>query len=332
MLLYQAPLEGLTTYIYRNALKETFGYVDKYFAPFISPYEKRIVTEKEINQLIPSHNEGINLVPQILTNDVKGFGELTHWLYENYGYDEFNLNFGCPSGTVVSKGRGSGALKDLDALKDFLDRITENFPYKLSIKTRLGVLDTGEFEEILELYNQYELTELIIHPRVRAEFYNGLPHYDVYKWAVEHSKNPIVYNGNIYKVSDLSKVAYFQAGNGTDSGAPSYVNQADHKITLAVMLGRPMIANPGLFREIRGGKAASQDELLTFLTNIGDNYQKTFGNDTNVLHRLKEIWVYMGPYLLERTGVDEKVLKNLMKSKRLSEYKIYMKEILRGLD
>lgn len=313
MFLYQAPLEGITTYIYRNSLAETFGYVDKYFAPFISPYEKRVITEKETNQLMPSHNKGIRLVPQILTNDAAGFRKLTDWLYNQYGYDEFNLNFGCPSGTVVSKGRGSGVLKDLNSLRDFLDKITDNFPYRLSIKTRIGVYDTDEFEDILNLYNQYELSELIIHPRVRSEFYNGLPHMDIYKWAVEHSKNPVVYNGNIFTPADLEKVPLLNSSK-------------------AVMLGRPMIANPGLFREIQGGSPATASELTVFLTNICGRYEQIFNNDTNVLHKLKEIWVYMGPYIIERTDGDEKVLKNLMKSKRLSEYKIYMKELLRGLE
>lgn len=313
MFLYQAPLEGITTYIYRNSLAETFGYVDKYFAPFISPYEKRVITEKETNQLMPSHNKGIRLVPQILTNDATGFRKLTDWLYNQYGYDEFNLNFGCPSGTVVSKGRGSGVLKDLNSLRDFLDKITDNFPYRLSIKTRIGVYDADEFEDILNLYNQYELSELIIHPRVRSEFYNGLPHMDIYKWAVEHSKNPVVYNGNIFTPADLEKVPLLNSSK-------------------AVMLGRPMIANPGLFREIQGGSPATASELTAFLTNICGRYEQIFNNDTNVLHKLKEIWVYMGPYIIERTDGDEKVLKNLMKSKRLSEYKIYMKELLRGLE
>lgn len=312
MILYQAPLEGITGYIYRNALSDIFGGVDKYFAPFISPYEKRIITDKEKRQLTHTHNEGINLVPQILTMDAKGFRELTDWLYNEYGYDEFNLNFGCPSGTVVSKGRGAGSLRDLDVLKEFLDEITDNYQYKLSIKTRLGMESVDEFEEILNLYNQYELEEVIIHPRVRAELYNGKPHMEVYDWACEKSKNPLVYNGNIDE--------------------PSYVNHIPHlEMTKAVMLGRPMIANPAIFRQIKGGEAASKQELLTFLTRLKTDYLKEFGSEVNVLHKLKEIWVYMGPYLLNRTGGDEKVLKKLMKSKRLSEHDIYMKELLRGI-
>ena len=58
----------------------------------------------------------MNLVPQILTNDAKGFLDTVEKL-KGYGYDEVNLNLGCPSKTVVSKGRGSGFLIHTEELE-----------------------------------------------------------------------------------------------------------------------------------------------------------------------------------------------------------------------
>jgi len=315
--LYQAPLEGITTYIYRNALADIFGNIDKYFAPFISPYEKRIITDKEKRQLDPEHNNKISLVPQILTMDSKGFLELTDWLHKMYGYREFNLNLGCPSGTVVSKGRGSGALKDLDALKCFLDRITDSFKYELSVKTRIGYYDTDEFEELLSLYNQYELKELIIHPRTRVELYKGLPHTDIYKWACLHSRNKLIYNGNIDSPESINRLSL------TDTNS-----QFDGTPTEGIMIGRAMIANPSIFREIKGGKPADRQELSEFLNRIQNEYLLIFDGEVNVLHKLKEIWAYMGPYLTDKYACDERVLKKLLKSRRLSEYNIYVREML----
>lgn len=311
MQLYQAPLEGITGYIFRRALFQYLGGVDKYFAPFISPYEKIILSNKERNQLCPEHNEEYNLVPQILTMNADGFLELTEWLHANYGYEEFNLNFGCPSGTVVSKGRGAGSLRDLDALDRFLDRIYSVSPYKISVKTRLGLHNTDEFDDILDIYNKYPISELIVHPRVRDEYYKGLPHVDLYKTVTAASKAPTVYNGNIEFIDSLHNFDLSECNN--------------------IMIGRGMIANPALFREINGGDSAKASELDQFLDRIKDDYMAEFSGETPVLHKMKEIWTYMGPYLVKTKGIDEKLTKKLFKSKRLSEYNIYKNEILRSI-
>ena len=352
MKLYQAPLEGITTYIYRSALKRHFGGADKYFAPFVSPYEKIVISAKERAQLTPSHNEGINLVPQILTMDAEGFLRLTHLLHEEYGYDEFNLNFGCPSGTVVSKGRGAGSLKDLELLKDFLDKITDEFPYRLSVKTRVGFSDVGEWAALLDLYNRYSLSELIIHPRVGTQMYKGVPDVEAFEYAVANSRNPVVYNGDIRTVEDCKLLCHSmnvdmvdipspennesiirKTANGMGESECSNCNNEIYQAseTGAVMIGRGMIANPAIFREIKGGPSPTGCELMDFMSDIGASYMAEFDSEVNVLHKLKEIWVYMGPYVIERGGGSERDLKELQKTRRLVEYKAHMRSLLSGV-
>lgn len=306
MKLYQAPLEGITSYIYRNAVNKYFGGVDKYFTPFVCPHEKIVITDRDAKQLSADNNKGYELVPQILTVNSKGFLELTDYLHSEFGYEEFNLNFGCPSGTVVSKGRGAGVFNDLRQLDKFLDEIFEKSDYKISVKTRLGMTFVSEFEDILGLYNKYPISELIIHPRVRDELYNGVPHYDVYKDAKDISKAPTVYNGNITSEESLDKIV-------KEIGA---VNDED----MNFMIGRGMVANPAIFRVLKGGPEASSDELSDFLEEIKEGYIRDFSGEVPVLHKLKEIWSYMGPYLLEKYDMDDKLVKKILKAKRLNEY------------
>ena len=315
MYLYQAPLEGITGYIFRKAIYEVFGGIDKYFAPFISPYEKRIVAEKEINQLCPEHNIGYKLVPQILSMDYKGTIELIDWLYENFGYDEFNLNFGCPSGTVVSKGRGAGALKNLDILEKYLDYIFTNTNKRISIKTRIGLHNIDEFESILSIYNKYQFEELIIHPRVKDELYKGLPHKDIYHYAENNSVNPLIYNGNIFSVGDYENIS-------KDIGSQ----------TIGIMIGRGMISNPAIYREIKGGEPMSKDELSLFLHIIMDSYLAEFSGETPVLHKMKEIWSYLGDNLVTTHNISEKTIKKIKKSKNINEYKAFEREALSTYD
>ena len=83
----------------------------------------------------------MNLVPQILTNDAKGFLDTVEKL-KGYGYDEVNLNLGCPSSTVASKGRGSGFLGEKEALKAFLADIFEKTDMKISLKIQILFVST----------------------------------------------------------------------------------------------------------------------------------------------------------------------------------------------
>ena len=110
---YFAPLEGISGYVYRKAYEHYFGGIDKYFIPFIKPNQKGKLSSREKNDILPMHNQGMCAIPQILTNSAEDFIKTAERLGE-YGYEEVNLNLGCPSKTVVSKGRGSGFLAEPD--------------------------------------------------------------------------------------------------------------------------------------------------------------------------------------------------------------------------
>mgnify|MGYP002238303325 FL=1 len=118
---------------------------------------------------MPEHNQGMYAVPQILTNNVEDF-LCTAKKIGDYGYKEVNLNLGCPSRTVVTKGRGAGFLDEPQKLDRFLDAVFEKCNLEISIKTRIGMEDPEEFETILPIYNKYPLKELIIHRVCRRSF------------------------------------------------------------------------------------------------------------------------------------------------------------------
>lgn len=122
MKIYLAPLEGITGYTYRRALYNCFGGFDKYFIPFILPNQKGHLSTREKKDIMPENNEGMYAVPQILTKNAEDFIQTAETLQE-YGYNEVNLNLGCPSKTVVTKGRGAGFLDRPDELDKFLDEI-----------------------------------------------------------------------------------------------------------------------------------------------------------------------------------------------------------------
>jgi len=306
---YFAPLEGVTGYIYRNAYQTFFGQIDKYFIPFISPTKNKGFTYRELNDILPEHNQGLPVVPQILTNNSDYFiGTMNE--IAKFGYDEFNLNLGCPSGTVVSKHKGSGFLAQREKLDEFLEDIFSKSSAKISIKTRIGKDSPDEFYELIEIFNKYPLEELIIHPRIQTDFYKNKPNMKVFKDALALSKNPVCYNGDIF--------------NGTD-----YRELAEMYPSLdAVMLGRGLIANPALIGEIKNNHVIDKQVIKAFHDAVYAGYQEISSGDKNVLFKMKEFWFYMVHLFAE----SDKYAKKIRKTDRLSDYDAVISRIFQELD
>ena len=294
---YLAPLEGITTFIYRNIYREMFGGVDKYFTPFIAPTSSHNFKSRAKRDVLPENNEETPLVPQILTNHADDFLYTAGRLQE-YGYEEINLNLGCPSGTVVSKGRGSGFLAYPEELDRFLDEIYEKTDTALSIKTRLGKEQPEEFLEIIKIYNKYPVHELTIHPRVQKDFYKNKPDWDTFERALEISRNPVCYNGDINTCEDYER---FRERFPT-------VNH--------IMIGRGVIADPGLVRQIQTGKRLSETECLAFMHRLCEAYNDIMPGEPT-LYKMKEIWSYM----CQNRSDGMKLWKKIKKTRNLSEYK-----------
>ena len=298
-----APLEGITTYIYRNIHHTMFPGMEKYYTPFVSPTSNHDFKSREKKDVIPQHNQGIPLVPQILSNHADEFLYTAERLIE-FGYREINLNLGCPSGTVVAKGRGAGFLSDLEGLDRFLGELFEKITVPLSIKTRIGRHEPSEFKKILAIYNRYPIHELTLHPRVRDDFYRGKADWDVFEEALEQSTNPICYNGDINSVEDYERFC---------ERFPS-VEQ--------VMIGRGMIANPGLVRELQTGQTMTWQERLHFASVLQRAYEEVMP-EIPVLFKMKEIWSYMAMAHED----SAKVWKKIKKTKRMKEYEMVLRTL-----
>lgn len=297
---YFAPMEGLTDSIYRSLHHHFFSGIDRYYMPFISPTIHRCLTHREERELPVAGTVSFIAIPQLLTKNPDDFLWAAQQCADR-GYTEVNLNLGCPSGTVVSKGKGSGMLADPDNLDGFLDAIFTNAPLPVSVKTRIGIEKPEEFIQLLEIYNRYPICELTIHPRVRKAFYNGDVNLDIFRYAVENSKNPICYNGNLENKSQIS----------TFSEAFPQVK--------AVMIGRGLIGDPGMLTA--GGTDIST--LKNFHDSLLEAYTENFGGARNAMFRLKENW----QYILMQYECSEKLSKKLRKTTDLSEYKSITQEI-----
>jgi len=297
--IYMAPMEGVTTYIFRQVFNKYFGGIDKYFTPFISPDSKNSFNNKDLKEFLPDNNKEMKLVPQIITKDADLFIKAVEDISE-YGYEEFNLNCGCPSGTVVAKGRGAGMLADTEKLDEFLDKIFDKCDKNISIKTRIGITDESEWDEILKVYTKYPISELIIHPRTRKDYYKNDVNKQAFKKALTKVKIPICYNGDIFLKKDYEK---FDNDFASDN-----VN---------VMLGRGLVANPTLADKITSDKKYDKAYIRKYYDELFGAYSEVMGSDRNTLFKMKEMWTYMICIFDD----SSKHWKKIKKAKSLIDYK-----------
>ncbi len=324
---YFAPLEGITGYIYRQAHHMFYPGIDRYFTPFIVPKEKKYLSTKERNDVLPEHNKGFDVIPQIMANKSEEFIRIARMLNQEYGYMEVNLNLGCPSKTVVSKGRGSGFLSYPEKLKAFLD-ITVNklelYGMKLSVKTRIGKNNAEEFPQLLEIFEQFPLSELIIHPRIQADFYNYKPNLEAFAMAneaYENKESELCYNGDIFNIMDYKKICRI------------FPN------ICSIMMGRGILINPMLAEEIKvrenGGQLKKDSDLMNFrrfkdeeaekaerkrrymlYRKLLDEYLNIMSGDKDVLFKMKELWMYMCQDFTQ----PQKYMKKMKKAQRLADF------------
>ena len=300
---YFAPMEGLTDSIYRRLHHEYFGGIDRYYMPFLSPTMHRTLTHKEERELPMADSVGFTAVPQILTKVADDFLWAAQ-ICAQRGYDEVNLNLGCPSGTVVSKGKGSGMLRDLDALDRFLDAIFTDSALPITVKTRLGLEEAEAFPALLDIYNRYPIRELTIHPRVRKQFYEGSVDMEMFRYAAKNSKNTLCYNGDLRTKEDIAAIA------------------AEFPDMQSVMIGRGLIADPGMLG------SCNRKTLEAFHNALLEEYTVAFGGSRNALFRLKENW----HFLITRFENSEKLWKKLRKTTDIAEFRSITAEIFHTLE
>lgn len=324
MKIYFAPLEGITGYVFRNSYHKVFeaekNIIDKYFSPFISPGVNQPLTPKELRDIHPDNNKGICLVPQILANNADDFLLAASHIRE-LGYDEVNLNLGCPSGTVVAKKKGSGLLGEPEQLERMLDRIYEAViagsgtemvkGMKVSVKTRIGKNSPDEFPELLDIFNKFPMHELIIHPRIRDDFYKNTPNMGMFKLAYEAEEKQkiswkeLCYNGDIVSKTDYTRI------------------KQEYPDISAVMIGRGFLQNPMLAEEITCGNSCDIKKLKEFHDLLLEGYIEVMSGEKPVLFKMKELWFY----LINSFEDVEKYAKKIRKSEKLAVYKDVVEEL-----
>lgn len=293
-----APMEGLTGFVFRQVFSRHFTGADDWFIPFVTPTALPQFTDRQMRELAPEVNAGIHAVPQLLTRRTQDFLWSARALAD-MGYDEVNLNFGCPAGTVVAKGKGSGFLREPEAMIRFLDEIfSADLPIAISVKTRIGWASEDEFDRLVDVYNRFPMKRLTVHPRLKGDHYKGSVRLHVLDRLYPSLRMKVGYNGDVVTPADA--VAMTERYPGIDQ----------------MMIGRALMADPALLRKIRGGEPATEAELDDFRRDLFESYTSAFGSLKNAMMRMKEYWFYQ----LALYDDSERAAKNIFKSKTPEDF------------
>ena len=314
---YFAPLEGITGYVYRNVHHEFFPGTDRYYMPFVAPNYTKHFKSREKEDISPEHNAGIPVVPQILSNKA----DEALWAIEELsdrGYEEINLNLGCPMPTVARKKKGSGLLKFTDELDAYLDgvfsgvaaRSSDRAPVKISVKTRLGTDSTEEADALIRIYNKYPISELIIHPRSQKDLYRGVADRAAFLRVFQNSENPVVYNGDLKTPQDVLQIS---------EECSRTVKPLD-----AIMIGRGFLADPSLVRQCQGGSRISVQELSAVHGELYHRFTETLPGQAVVISHMKELWFYMGGLFPD----GAKCLKEIRRANNRVQYEAAVRVLL----
>ncbi len=320
-----APMEGIGTCYYRRIHHRFFpDGLDRFYTPFLSVHPYLAFRKRDLREIVPKEtdtDEDITIremtVPQILAKNSQEIVWAVKKL-SGHGFKEINLNLGCPSGTVVKKGGGAGMLADKDRLERTLDEVFSDPDFtdtgtSLSVKTRLGIEDVDEFRDILKIFNRYSVKEVVVHPRLLSEQYRGRPHRDVFSWALEHSRIPLAYNGDLFTADDIRAFR-------------DRFPQVSH-----IMLGRGIVSDPALAREAAGGPGLALSELKSFVDELTKEYTEILDNDAQLLLKLKELWFYMGALFVSSDGGDPvRFTRKLLGAKSMEDYRNALRELYRS--
>lgn len=313
MNLYFAPLHGVTLHYYRNLHAQIFGGIDTYYAPFIVTTDARMSSPVLFSDFDPQNNwEGLNIIPQLLSNKSSEFNYYARTLAD-MGHKEINWNIGCPFSQVTHKKRGSGLLEDPDLIKRFMEGLEYTKDYEISIKMRLGYTDLEEGQEVIDILNQYPVSNLIIHARTGTQMYSGTANLEGFKTLYEMTRHNVVYNGDIKNSHQIN-----------------HVNDLFPDLS-EFMIGRGLIKNPFMAMQLKGmeiNQTTFKTKISEFHSGYFDYFDKKSGDEVYVCAKMKEFWTNMS-LIVDPTNT---YLDKIRRSLSYTDYKPLAQAMIDSLD
>ncbi|MCW2120059.1 tRNA dihydrouridine synthase [Flavobacterium sp. 7A] len=308
--LLSSPLQGFTDFRFRNAQNKFFGGIDTFYSPYIRLNGKLVVKPSYERDLLPENNVGLEVIPQVITNDVDEFLFVAKYVKE-LGYKELNWNLGCPYPMVTKSGMGSGLISNTEKINLILDRAHSETDIIVSMKMRLGYETAQEIIDVMPILDKYPLKNIAIHARLGKQLYKGGVHLDAFQNCIDSSKHKLYYNGDITSVAKFHEM---------QERFPSI----DHW-----MIGRALIADPFLPTMIKNNTHEYPTNKLEVFKEFHDTlyeiYSESLSGQTHILLKMYHLWEYFSTTFSN----PHKVLKQIKKAQSFRNYDAAVIEIFK---
>ena len=261
--------------------------------------------------LLPENNQGLEVIPQIITNDAEEFLFVAKYVKE-LGYKELNWNLGCPYPMVTKCGMGSGLIKNTEKINEILDRVHSETDIVVSMKMRLGYETTEEILDVFPILEKYPIKNVAIHARIGKQLYKGGVHLDAFQACTEATNLKLYYNGDITSVAKFKEM---QARFPT----------IDHWL-----IGRGLISDPFLPSMIKNDSTdypKNKMELFSeFHETLYAGYSESLSGSTHILLKMHHLWEYFSAVFSN----PHKAHKKIKKAQSIRNYEAAVKELIKA--
>ncbi|ADV42607.1 tRNA-dihydrouridine synthase family protein [Bacteroides helcogenes] len=303
-----APLQGYTDAVYRRAHVRIFGGIETYYSPFVR-IEHGEIRRKDIRDILPENNPDLHLIPQLIASEADKAERITA-LFTEKGYQEADINLGCPFPMLAKRHNGAGMLPYPEEVKALLTDTVKKHPnISFSVKLRLGWDNPEECLALLPIFNELPLSHIILHPRLGRQQYKGEIDLKGFEAFYNGCSKPLLYNGDLNTPEDIHSIA---------RRFPQLAG---------IVIGRGLLASPALALEYLQGKPLSSDEMARKVSRLHaevfNSYKEQLqGGDIQLLMKMKSFWEYLLP------GADKKARKTIHKTSKLANYQAAVSNLL----
>ncbi len=225
-----APMAGICNSAFRRIAKEMgCGLI---YAEMVSDKAICYNNCKTIDMLYMTEEER-PISQQVFGSDKESFVEAAKYIYTNMHPDIIDINMGCPVPKVAQRAQaGASLLKDVNKIKEIVSAVVNSVPIPVTVKIRSGWdFNSINAVEVAKACEEAGASCICVHPRTRSQGYSGKANWDIIKNVKESVNIPVIGNGDILNIYDAKRML-------------------DETKCDAVMIGRGVLGNPWLIREI----------------------------------------------------------------------------------
>jgi tRNA-dihydrouridine synthase len=273
-----APMQDVTDLPFMRLISG-YGNADVYFTEYFRVLPQSRL-DRDILASVTENPTGRPVVAQMIGNDIDALVRTAREL-EHHPVAGIDLNLGCPVPIVYKKCAGGGLLREPAKIDAILGALRDAVSIPFSVKTRIGFEDADVFEELLPIFARHSLDLLTVHARTVKEMYRSAPRYEFIARAAEALPFPVLANGNIYSAEKAEHVLAVTDARG-------------------LMLGRGVIRNPWLFRQIREHRRGAPifrptgRDVLGYIEALYEAVSRHGPRDTAQVHSMKKYLNFIG--------------------------------------